>query len=340
MTQAVDQDTPLLAQFPALPVRPAAAGAIRIAPLTHLSVIEAAGADTWTFLQSQLTQDVSRPAADRARLAGYCTAKGRLLASMLVWPAQVADDTPRALAVVDASLRDALVKRLGMFVLRAKVKLAPTELQVFGVDADDAARAALEAQTGALPRDAYATATLASGVWIAAPAHGAQHRWWWIADAQQAQAATGWPGVATGDAAEWRYADIAAGLPWIEAATQDAFIPQSVNLELIDGVSFKKGCYPGQEIVARSHYLGKVKRRTVAGLATGTDALVQAGADVYHSERTNEPVGRVVNVARAGDVTALLLETTAASTREGSLHLGAADGPVISLHAVPYPIPG
>jgi len=318
--------------------------ALHVAALDHLQVIDATGADTWTFLQSQLTQDVAKLPADQAKLAGYCTAKGRLLANFVVWSEQPPAETPRAFALLDASLSAGLLKRLSMFVLRAKVKLGVTERAAYGVQARVAANAAaLVAMVGELPSKPWSRVELASGTWIAAPAQGDSQRWWWIASAEQhSELLARARGILEpGDVQSWRRADIAAGLPWIEAATQDMFVPQSVNLELVDGVSFTKGCYPGQEVVARSHYLGKLKRRMFAGIAHGAaDPASLVGADVFHSERDNEPSGRVVNAALAGDGVALLLESTLASVQSGSLSLATPDGAKIELRALPYAFPG
>jgi folate-binding protein YgfZ len=132
----------------------------------------------------------------------------------------------------------------------------------------------------------------------------------------------------------WRAADIHAGLPWIEAGLQDTVIPQTVNFDLIGGVNFRKGCYPGQEIVARSHYLGKVKRRAVVGHSTGD--VPAAGTDVYLAGDP-QPNGRVINAAAIPGGVALLFETTLAST-DTPLHVGSADGPPIALQSLPYPL--
>ncbi|OZI74743.1 YgfZ/GcvT domain-containing protein [Bordetella genomosp. 12] len=308
-------------------------GSPRFAPLPGLRVLVAAGADALSFLHGQLTQDVTGLPADGARFAGYCTAKGRLLATLVLWR----DGADAVQALVRADLAEALAKRLSMFVLRAKVKISLAERAVAGVMAEPAQCDALsQAAGGELPRTAWARAELPSGTWIAAP--GAGLRWWWIADAQQldshgaALAAL----LGLGDEDSWRAADLAAGLPWIAAATQDLFIPQTVNLELIGGVSFTKGCYPGQEVVARSHYRGTVKRR----MAHGVTALPvpAAGVDIYDASAAGEPVGRVIDAAHAGDAASLLFETTLAALPANQLRLGAPDGPAITLVDLPYAI--
>ncbi|MGH8815852.1 MAG: YgfZ/GcvT domain-containing protein, partial [Achromobacter pestifer] len=290
--------------YSSIPAR--AEGCAQCAPLEDFVVFSASGADALTFLHGQLTQDVTGLPADAARLAGYCTAKGRLLATLVMWRAAPgADDAPQLYGMVRQDLSQALIKRLSMFVLRAKVKLAATPLHVAGVQASPENAAALEAVTGALPRAAWQRADLPSGTWIAAPSADASLRWWWIASDEQLDQAGPLAAVlGLAPAAQWQVADLAAGIPWIATATQDVFIPQTVNLELIQGVSFTKGCYPGQEVVARSHYRGTVKRRMAYG--TIADATLQgatlAGVDVFDATQPGEPIGRVVDAASQAGV--------------------------------------
>lgn len=326
--------------YSSIPVR--AEGCAPCAPLDDFLVFSASGADALPFLHGQLTQDVTGLPADAARLAGYCTAKGRLLATLVMWRAAPgAEDGPQLYGLVRQDLSQALLKRLSMFVLRAKVKLAATALNVAGVQATNEQAAALEAVTGALPRADWQRVDLPSGTWIAAPSADAQLRWWWIASdeqLEQSQALAGVLGLAP--ASQWQMADLAAGIPWIATATQDVFIPQTVNLELVQGVSFTKGCYPGQEVVARSHYRGTVKRRMAYG--TIADANVQgatlAGVDVFDATQPGEPIGRIVDGASDAGVAAVLFETTLAALPQGDLRLGAEDGPRISTTPLPYSI--
>jgi folate-binding protein YgfZ len=348
-------------------------GGLRCAPLTRLAVFAAAGADAVAFLQGQLTQDIAALTPSSAAFGGYCTAKGRLLGTMVLWRgAGASPDTPMVHAMVRADLAAALIKRLSMFVLRAKVKLAPENLHVAGVwtpsaaarqaagegaaatsaaaqDADAAALDALQRYAGGhLPRQPWQRSELPTGTWIAAPA-AAGSRWWWIASDAQLDLAMA---QAAGDKAlhpdgsvlqrgteeEWWDAELATGLPWVGTATQDLFIPQTVNLDLIGGVSFSKGCYPGQEVVARSHYRGTVKRRMAYGVVRGHPAgTVAPGTDVYDANRADEAIGRVVDAAGGADA-AVLFETTLAALPGNALRLGAADGPAIELRPLPYAI--
>lgn len=328
------------AYYASIPVR--AEGCAQCAPLEDLAVFTASGADALSFLHGQLTQDVTGLPQDAARLAGYCTAKGRLLATMVMWRGTGdADDSPQFYGLVRQDLSQALIKRLSMFVLRAKAKLAAAPLHVAGVQATPEQAAALEAVTGALPRATWQRAALPSGTWIVAPSADDRLRWWWIAsDDQLEQSAALTQALGLASAQQWQAADLAAGIPWIAAATQDVFIPQTVNLDLIQGVSFTKGCYPGQEVVARSHYRGTVKRRMAFG--TVADASLQGasltGVDVFDATQPGEAIGRVVQAASDAGVVSVLFETTLAALPEGDLRLASADGPRIAPAPLPYAI--
>ncbi len=244
--------------------------------LPALCVIQFQGADAVAFLHAQVTNDIEHLPPGRACLAAYCTAKGRTLATMVLWRAH--DDT--LFAMVRRDLADSLVKRLRMFVLRSKVVITLTDLLVQGVAAapsHDAAWDILQADDATL---------------IQAPGRlDDQARAWRIAAFPQQPAQA--------DAGPWNSADILAGLPWIGSATQDMFIPQTLNLDLIDAINFRKGCYPGQEVVARSHYRGTVKRRMAAA---ATDVLPSAlepaeGADVWLQGQPDSPAARIINRA-------------------------------------------
>ncbi|MBU4610224.1 folate-binding protein YgfZ [Achromobacter sp. GG226] len=308
---------------------PSLPAGVQAAALTDLSFVTANGVDAVPFLHGQLTQDVQGLAPDAARPAAYCTAKGRILGSLLVWR----DSGDGVQALLPASTAAGVVKRLRMFVLRAKVVLADAAAGIAGVwaDAPDAV-AALAAQVPGLPTSAWQRLTTPEGTtWIAAPCAdtGPAGRWWVIA-----------PGAAVEPTpqalASWHAQDIAAGLPWVEAAAQELFTPQMVNLDLLGGVSFTKGCYPGQEIVARSHYLGKQKRRMLHGHVDAIGAV--AGQDVFDAVRGGEPIGRVVSAAVLGTAASLLFEAPAEAATQADLRLGALDGPAIRLADLPYPL--
>lgn len=308
---------------------------VRCAPLTNLRVFVARGADAVGFLQGQLTNDVAELPTAEARFAGYCTAKGRLLATAVVWREAESDGV---LGLVRSALLDGFVKRLGMFVLRAKVVWDKPEALVAGITADPTELAALSAAAGvSLPTSAWARVEAPSGTWIAAPHDATELRWWWVATPEQARAADAAlaPLMSLDDEAAWRAADLTEGLPWIDAATVEAFIPQTVNLDLIGGVNFTKGCYSGQEVVARTHYLGRVKRRMALGHIELDSSAGLAGQDIFDADSPDAPCGRIVDAAGAGRIT-VLFETTLTALEKPGLRLGTAAGPIIEPAALPY----
>jgi folate-binding protein YgfZ len=327
-----------------------------IYPLDDLAVFEVTGADALSFVQGQITNDILNLGAEHAKLAGYCTAQGRLLATMVI------ASLPEALGagLIGLMRQDILtpvLKRLSMFVLRAKVKLSTSACSVVGVSIAVTEAGALSEDLGhPLPQAPWQVAATATGLWICAPAakqhtDGSTLRWWWLAGEVHKAACQGLSlPHALSTAAQWHGQDIAAGLPWIEAATQDLLIPQTLNLDLIEGVSFTKGCYPGQEIVARSHYRGTVKRRMYLGTIEQTAGLsLNAGADIFDAQGSEQACGRVINIAEAanqptegvqhsgGSGTAyVLFETTFDALEHNALHLGARDGAPITLLSLPY----
>ena len=281
--------------------------------LSDWGVIRAQGADAANFLHSQLTQDFALLDSEHARLAGFCTAKGRLLATMVGWR-QGEDEI---LLALPAETLAATLKRLSMFVLRAKCKLsdASAEFAVYGL----LGRPAAEAWT--LARDADA-------VQIALPGSGRALR-------VQPVAAPA-PAGTTMTPDDWAWAEAEAGVAWVRGATVEAFVPQMINFEALGGVSFKKGCYPGQEIVARSQYRGTIKRRLQV-FETDTPATV--GQEVFHSSDPEQPAGVVAGAGTRGGRTLVAAEVKLGTLGEGSLHLGSAAGATLQPRALPYEIP-
>lgn len=299
--------------------------------LADWGVIRARGEDAGSFLNGQLTQEALKLDVGQARLAGYCSPKGRLLASFVMWRA-AADEI---LLACSADLLAPTLKRLSMFVMRAKCKLtdASGEVALWGVALpgllhDDAAHP--------VPAAPYETSTTAGGTAIRlADAAGATRLLW----AAPADATPPWAPTSSADV--WNWLEVQSGVPRIVASTVEAFVPQMVNLELVGGVNFQKGCYPGQEIVARSQYRGTLKRRMV--LAEGASPAL-AGAEVFAAADAGQPAGQVVLSAslphpEGGARHAALIEVKRALTDAGELHIGAADGPVLRLRELPYEIP-
>jgi tRNA-modifying protein YgfZ len=134
----------------------------------------------------------------------------------------------------------------------------------------------------------------------------------------------------------WRWLEVSSGVPRISAATSEQFVPQMVNFELVGGVDFQKGCYPGQEVVARSQYRGTLKRRMHLFATSGSAA---PGQEIFHSGDGSQPAGMVVNAAaETGSGSRLLAEVKIAALESGTLHLASALGPALQRLSLPYPI--
>jgi folate-binding protein YgfZ len=298
------------------------------ARLDDWGLIRASGRDARSFLHGQLTQDVLHLPADAARLAGYCSVKGRLLASFVMWA-----DGDDLLLACSADLLPAALKRLSMFVLRAQCRLsdATAERPLWGL----AGTAAVPGAAAALP--VWGRTALAGAVGIRLPDA--------VADGQAVPRWLAWgeppPGLPALEPEAWRWLEATSGVARIVGATVEQFVPQMVNLELVGGVHFQKGCYPGQEVVARSQYRGTTKRRAYVVHAA---APLAPGQEVFHEADPGQPAGLVVLAGRCDAAPpaqrhAALVELKIAAAEGGTLHAGAADGPALTLAAQPYPLP-
>jgi len=293
--------------------------------LPSLGVLSCTGDDARGFLHAQLTSDIAQLAPGQARLAGWCSAKGRLLATMLVVPreGEFLLQLPRALA-------PGIAKRLSMFILRAKVKL---------VDASDAWRQHGVWGPGAQERLTAAGLPLPHGELRVARAEDslvvevAAQRYLVISSVSADARLSTLSAEAREDA--WLLEEVRAGRPQVLPATQEQFVPQMVNLERLGGVDFHKGCYPGQEIVARTQYRGVLKRRMVRARVA---APASAGDEIFADEAPGQPSGNVVNAALAPDGHTELLAVVQISAIESGqpIRLRAADGPALALLALPY----
>ncbi|CAI8936781.1 tRNA-modifying protein YgfZ [Burkholderia ambifaria] len=306
-------------------------------PLPQFGVIDVAGDDAATFLHSQLTNDIEHLDAASARLSGYCSAKGRLLASFLAWRAGHGVQL-----LVSKDVQAAVQKRLSMFVLRAKAKLtdASDTLAVVGFAGD--VREALSGIFDALPDGVHVKVDGPAGALIRVPDAAGRKRYLWIGpraevDARLAALGGKLPAVSP---AVWDWLDVRAGEPRITQPAVEQFVPQMVNFDVIGAVNFRKGCYPGQEVVARSQYRGTIKRRTALAHVAGETDTVHAGVELFHSDDPGQPCGMIVNAAAApaGGVDALV-EIKLAALDSGTVHLGAADGPPLAFDALPYAWP-
>ena len=303
------------------------------ADLSHLGVIAVYGADAESFLQSQFSNDISQLTETGTQLDAYCTPKGRILGLMRLfrqgetWYLRLPEDT-----------LEAVIQRLRMYVMRADVTLedvsdnflrigisgeaAVDELQTVMSDVPSEADQlrhsgdiTLLRVPGVLPRfEAYISSLeTASKLWDSLNVHGAP----------------------VGESA-WRLLEIRDGLPNIFAATSELFVPQMTNLQLLNGVSFKKGCYPGQEIVARMQYLGTLKRRMYLG-HVDTDQQPSPADSLFTGTDSEQAVGRIVDAQPHPDGGQLVLAVMQIKVAEaGDMHLGSAEGPLMVLEPLPY----
>ncbi|HZF23809.1 MAG TPA: folate-binding protein [Burkholderiales bacterium] len=296
----------------------ARSGAV-ICPLSHFELLRFSGVDAQSFLQGQLTCDVLQVTPTAARYGGYCTPKGRLIADFLLMR------TPQAyLMHLPADSWAMLAERLRKFVLRTKVEIGrETTLRAIGIAGPEAV-ALLRQSVGEPPRLALESVQYASATLLRLP--GAA----FLAIAPQPDMAGLWDLLARQATPAgmdcWNWLQIHAGIPWISAATREQFVPQMVALDAIGGVDFQKGCYPGQEIVARTHYLGEVKRALRfghgEGPATAGDVLLRADG---------LSVGMVVNAAPAPDGGTDLLAVVQTDTDGEQPRLRSADGPAVRI---------
>ncbi len=290
-------------------------------PLADLGVIRAEGPDAAKFLHGQLTQDFSLLGAGEARLTALCTAKGRMIASFI----GLRPEPERILLVCSRDILAATLKRLSMFVLRARLKLsdASAEFALHGLAGSALTANGLDATAAPGLRTAVGEASVVSLY----PADGVP-RALWIAPIGSAA-----PTGAVLDPALWQWSEVRSGIVTLTTPIVEAFVPQMLNYESVGGVNFKKGCYPGQEVVARSQFRGTLKRR--AYLMTA-DAPVAPGDEVFAASDAEQPVGTVAQAAPGADGRwAALVSMQIAALEAGGLQ---ANGVALQVEPLPYPL--
>ena len=273
--------------------------------LTDLGVLRIGGADAARFLQGQVSNDLTRLSPERTLLAGYHTPQGRTIALLRL----VARAEDELLALLPRELVTTVRERLAKYVLRAKVTLTDVSGE-WGISALAAAEHLPDGTPATLAPQSLAqtpgACTRHEGRWFvclgAAPA-----RWLEIAPADQT------PGEASPTAREqWRLLDVRAGLTQVYAATSEHFVAQMLNLDALDAIAFDKGCYTGQEVIARAHYRGRVKRRAQRFRSRAPLALAPGASGVLGDGRAFE----VLESARLADGRAEFLAVTALPSTE------------------------
>lgn len=306
--------------------------AVSLGWLPELGLIRAEGPEAMAFLQGQLSNDLAQVHATQAQLSGYCSAKGRLLAVLTV--SQLGAEGGFGLEL-PAELLAPSLKRLRLYVLRSKLSLsdASAALPALALAGHGAAQ---RLQQLGLPAPETTLAcgwqqglqiTRRPGIWP---------RFLLRAAPERLQAVAAELGLAAAlTPSQWRLAELLAGTPVVRSETVEHFVPQTVDLDLAGGISFSKGCYPGQEIVARVHYLGRLKQRLHLAVC---DALASPGASIYASGQGDQAVGELMDFAPLPDGGHLLgLALSLSHGGDSDLRLGTVDGPALRSLSLSHP---
>lgn len=301
--------------------------------LSHLGLMLATGEDAAAFLHGQFCNDILALSEGNAQWNGWCSPKGRLLVTLLAWSAKQG-----LFLMLPRSLQPAIQKRLQMFVLRAKVKLADeSDTWVrFGVAGPNAGTQ-LRDVAGTVPETAMSSVHVDAGRIIKLAANR------YVVIASPDNAVPLWNQLAATavpvGAPVWDWLSIQEGIITVLPETQDAFVPQMANFELVGGVSFKKGCYPGQEIVARTQYRGILKRRMVLAHIDGT-TLPVPGEKFFSASFGDQAAGEVANAAPSpGGGFDMLVVAQIGAINDNDLRYATVEGPTVSIRALPYVVP-
>jgi len=295
---------------------------LAVFPLPHLACLRVTGADARAFLHGQFTNDLMNLPLGSAQLSAWCSAQGRVIANFLLF-AQTSPEGEAICLLLQKDLADTLPQRLGRYVFRNKVVFADAasvcHLGLAGARSNDLADLLAAANLPPIPATPLAVTERGDCSLLRLPDEDRL-----ILSVPGARFAAVWQmlekslPVATPEL--WQWLDIQHGLPWVSAATSEAFVPQMMNLEQLGGISFKKGCYPGQEVVARTHYLGQVKRRLYR---VESDSVLRPGDDWPEK---NAALGKILQAAQAPDrlgyaaLAVLACEKAATMPRALALH--------------------
>ncbi|MET1114668.1 MAG: folate-binding protein [Comamonas sp.] len=292
-----------------------------IAPISHLGVIRVQGDDAANFLHNQLTQDFALLDLQHARLAAFLSAKGRMQASFIGFKRSASE----VLLVCSLDLLPTTLKRLSMFVMRSKAKLtdATAEFTLCGLIGDAVATAGGAPQASPWDKQELGQACLVHLY----PAAGQPRALWVAPQGTPAPEAPALP------AETWLWSEVQSGVATLSAPLFELFVPQMLNYESVGGVNFKKGCYPGQEIVARSQFRGTLKRRAYLVQA---DAALVPGMEVFAASDAEQPTGTVVQAAPAPEGGWVALVSMQIASAGEALHAGGADGAALTVQALPY----
>ncbi|MBK1673794.1 glycine cleavage system protein T [Ectothiorhodospira shaposhnikovii] len=305
-----------------------------ICDLSHQGLISAHGEEAAAFLQGQFTCDVGEVNSGHSRPGAWCTAKGRMVCTFRLF-----NRGDSFYLRLPREQVEAVLKRLSMYVLRAKVTLedASGAFTPMGLSGPHAESLLGDALGGDIPTEVN-TCTRHGGITIIRiPGHHPRFELYGDLESMQKL----WQALnvhcAPVGAAQWALMDILAGIPNLYPATAEAFVPQMTNLHLLNGVSFRKGCYPGQEVVARMQYLGKLKRRMYL-IHLPVETLPQPGDTLFDpAQPSDQPAGIIVDAQLHpdGGATALAVMQVV-SAEAGEPRLGGAEGALVQVAPLPY----
>ena len=310
--------------------------------LSHLGLLEISGADAMTFLQKQVTNDVKLLTGHNAHYSAYCNPKGRMLALFLAFAHYNNQLGDHLHLQFNRTLLEPIMKRLKMYVMRSKVEIKDVSDTIlkFGLNGPQAA-SMLMSIFSKIPSQDYELVSLENATILKLASLANQSRYQIFTDIENAPII--WNALKTNCQLVgkpcWDWLEIRNGIPDIEITTQEQFVPQMLNLDLLNGISFKKGCYTGQEIIARTHYLGSVKRRTYLaelGIISSSGTMPAAGDKVVDANK-NE-VGQVVRVAKnSSEGYDALIELRIETALIGNL---SCNGSNIKIKDLPYSLEG
>ena len=295
-------------------------------PLSHEGILAVRGSDAGKFLQGQLTCNINYLSQEHASLGARCMVKGRMQSSFRIVPEGNGYLLAMASELLDAQLAD--LKKYAVFS-KATLTDESTAWARFGLQDGDTALQAL----GLVVPAAAGSTVRHDGLIAIAVSAGRVELWVPAADAEPVRQALA-AALPEGTLNDWLLGQIRAGIGQVMGPTRELFIPQMINLQAVDGVSFKKGCYTGQEIVARMQYLGKLKRRLYR-LSLDSAQMPEPGTPLF-SPSHNSSIGEVVIAAKADQVIELLAVLQAEAADSGDVHLGMLEGPGLQLLDLPY----
>jgi len=316
----------------------ATAQATVLCDLSQFATLRVSGAEAQSFLQNLLSNDIREVNETRAQYSSFNTAKGRMLATFLIWR-----DGDDYLLQLPTALALAMKRKLSMYVLRAKVSIGDNDAILLGLSGSRA-QEVLQQQFGAVAENTLDVAQTENYTRII---RLDDTRFQLVTTPEHAP--TLWSELISQvkpvGSPCWDWLNVHAGIPVILPQTQEQFVPQMANLDLIGGINFKKGCYPGQEIVARMHYLGKLKRRMYLAHIACDDAP-QPGDELFSADMPelapgqSQPSGMIANAAAApGGGYDVLAVMQSASHDTQTVHLGSLQGAQLTFAALPYPLP-